>query len=196
MRGDRRIFRGVSFTLNPGTYLQLTGPNGSGKTSMLRILSRLLQPSEGQVKWQGAEISSLGEDYYSSITYLGHRHGTKDELTAAENVQIAAGLSGIKIDDGAIRDALAKVGLAGRESLATRLLSEGQRRRISLARLFISNTKLWLLDEILTSLDKSSVMLVRSLIEGHLANGGMTIVATHQELELSKGQTQRLELAT
>ncbi len=196
MRGDRRVFSDVSFSLAPGTYLQVTGANGTGKTSLLRILSRLLQPAEGKVEWQGAEIRSLGEDYFAAVTCLGHKHGVKDELTAEENLRIAAGVSGIEIDSDAIRAALGKVGLKGRESLATRLLSEGQRRRISLARLVISNTKLWLLDEILTSLDKASVSLVRSLIEEHLAHGGIAIVATHQELELNAGVTQRLELAT
>ena len=186
----------MNFTLTPGSYLQLTGANGSGKTSLLRILCRLLHQSEGEIRWQDVDIRSLGEDYFSQITYLGHRHASKGELTAAENLRISAGLSGLQIDGSKIADALRKVGLGERMSLATRLLSEGQRRRVSLARLLIGQAKLWLLDEILTSLDKSSVSLVRSLIEEHLANGGMVIVATHQELDLNVGQFQRLELAT
>jgi len=196
VRGDRRLFSNLSFSLGPGTYLQVTGSNGSGKTSLLRILCSLVQPAEGKVEWQGTEIHSLGEEYFSSVTYVGHKHGVKEELTAAENLRLAAGLNGTEIDKHAIQAALEKVGLEGRESLATRLLSEGQRRRISLARLIISNTKLWLLDEILSSLDKASVALVRSLIEEHLAGGGIAIVATHQELELNTSLVQRLELKT
>lgn len=163
---------------------------------MLRILCGLLTPAEGQIKWQGAEIHSIGEEYFSSVTYLGHRFGIKEELTADENLRVAAGLKGCEIDKARSHQALQKMGLAGRESFAVRMLSEGQRRRVSLARLITFNTKLWLLDEVLTSLDKTAVALVRSLIEEHLSSGGIAIVATHQDLELSKSPTQRLELAT
>ena len=182
--------------VSPGTFVQLTGPNGSGKTSLLRILCGLLAPAEGQVKWQGANIRSLGEEYFTSVTYLGHRHGVKDELSAVENLRISNALNGIEISQENARSALQTLGLAGRELLPARLLSEGQRRRVALARLLVCDTKLWLLDEVMTSLDKGAVALVRSLIENHLTNGGIAIVATHQDLELSAGLTKRLELAT
>ena len=163
---------------------------------MLRLLCGLLSPAAGQIKWQGAEIHSLAEEYFSSVTYLGHRFGIKDELTADENVRVAAGLNGLEIDRIRSHEALQKMGLAGRESVPVRMLSEGQRRRVSLARLITANTRLWLLDEVLTSLDKAAVTLVRSLIEEHLSSGGIAIVATHQELELPNAMTQRLELST
>jgi heme exporter protein A len=156
----------------------------------------LLSQSEGQINWQGANIHSLGEEYFAQVTYFGHRPGVKDELTAVENLRIAAGLGGIALNKEKATEALAKVGLAGCESLAARLLSEGQRRRVSLARLAICTSRLWLLDEVLTALDKTAVAFVRSLIEEHLAEGGMAIVATHQDIELSRGVTQRLELTT
>jgi len=174
----------------------VTGANGSGKTSLLRILCGLLSPAEGLVAWQGVNVHSLGEEYFTAVTYVGHRTGVKDELTAIENLQVSAGLCGNEIDRGQARAALEKVGLAKRDALPARLLSEGQRRRISLARLVVSKTSLWLLDEILTSLDKAAISLVRSLIEEHLSEGGIAIVATHQDLELSSGQSRRLELAT
>ena len=196
MRGDRRLFSGLDLAVSPGTFVQLTGPNGSGKTSLLRILCGLLAPAEGQVKWQGANIRSLGEEYFTSVTYLGHRHGVKDELSAVENLRISNALNGIEISQENARSALQTLGLAGRELLPARLLSEGQRRRVALARLLVCDTKLWLLDEVMTSLDKGAVALVRSLIENHLTNGGIAIVATHQDLELSAGLTKRLELAT
>jgi heme exporter protein A len=180
----------------PGTYIQLTGPNGSGKTSLLRILCGLLAPAEGEVKWKGANIRSLGEEYVASLTYLGHRHGVKEELSALENLRITNAVNGVEVSKERGRAVLKEMGLAGREHLPARLLSEGQRRRVGLARLLVCNTELWLLDEVLTSLDKGAVQLVRSLIEKHLAAGGIAIVATHQELELSMGHTRRLELTT
>ena len=196
VRGDRRLFSGLDFAVSPGTFVQLTGPNGSGKTSLLRILCGLLAPAEGQVKWNGANIRSLGEEYFTAVTYLGHRHGVKDELSAVENLKVSNGLNGIELTKERARAVLEQMGLAGRDLLPARLLSEGQRRRVALARLLVCNTKLWLLDEVMTSLDKGAVALVRSLIENHLAGGGIAIVATHQELELSAPLTKRLELTT
>lgn len=182
--------------MSPGTFVQLTGPNGSGKTSLLRILCGLLPPAEGAVDWDGTNIRSLGEEYFTAVTYLGHRHGVKDELSAVENLRISNALNGVPITKERARTVFEQMGLAGRELLPARLLSEGQRRRVGLARLLVCNTRLWLLDEVLTSLDKGAVALVRSLIEEHLAGGGIAIVATHQELELSSGLTKRLELTT
>ncbi len=196
MRGDRRLFSGLDLSLAPGNFLQLTGPNGSGKTSLLRILCGLLAPAQGEVRWNGANIRSLAEEYFTFVTYLGHRPGVKDELTAVENLRITNALNGVEVSKDAARAALARMGLSGREFLPARLLSEGQRRRVALARLLLCNTNLWLLDEVMTSLDKGAVGLVRSLIEEHLNRGGMAIVATHQELELSAGITKRLELTT
>jgi heme exporter protein A len=196
VRGDRRLFSGLDLSLPAGTFLQVTGPNGSGKTSLLRILCGLLAPAEGEIKWQGEDIRSLGEEYFTSVTYLGHRHGVKDEFSGIENLRISNALNGIEISNERARGVLERMGLAGRDSLPARLLSEGQRRRVALARLLTCGTKLWLLDEVMTSLDKGAIVLIRSLIEEHLAGGGIAIVATHQDLELKTGSTERLELAT
>ena len=156
----------------------------------------MLEPAEGEIRWEGANIRSLGEDYFTAVTYLGHRPGVKDELSALENLTIANALHGVEVDKERAFGALGWMGLAGRERLPARFLSEGQRRRVGLARLLLCNTRLWLLDEVLTSLDKGAVGLVRSLIEQHLNRGGIAMVATHQELELSAGVTKRLELTT
>ena len=196
VRGDRRLFSGLDLSLDAGSYLQVTGPNGSGKTSLLRILCGLLAPAEGEIRWQGENIRSLAEDYFTAVTYLGHRHGVKDELSAIENLRISNALNGIVISKERALEALNRLGLAGRELLPARLLSEGQRRRVALARLLTCGTKLWLLDEILSSLDKAAVALIRSLIEEHLTAGGIAIVATHQDLAVATGSSYRLELAT
>ena len=196
VRGDRRLFRDLNFSLRPGALVQVTGPNGSGKTSLLRIICGLLAPAEGEIRWQGANIPSLGEEYFRSVTYIGHRNGVKDELTALENLRVSSGLGGVEVSRTKAAEVLDRMGLAGREALPARLLSEGQRRRVALARLLVCTTTLWLLDEVLTSLDNAAVTLVKRLIEEHLSNGGMAIIATHQELNLSAGSFQRLELAS
>jgi heme exporter protein A len=195
VRGDRRLFSDMSFKLNPGSCVQLTGPNGSGKTSLLRIICGLMEPEEGEIRWQGANIRILGEEYFTAFTYVGHRNGVKEELTSIENLRISSGLSGSEVSPAEARDALGRIGLGGRENLAAHLLSEGQRRRLALARLVICKTALWVLDEVLTSLDKAAVGLISSLIEEHLNNGGMAIVATHQEMAITARSFQRVELA-
>ena len=194
LRGDRRLFRDVSFSLTPGMLLQITGPNGSGKTSLLRIICGLSTPESGEIKWHGAEIRSLAEEYSRSITYIGHRIAVKEELNSLENLRIASGLAGCELSPDQARQALARVGLAGRENLPARFLSEGQRRRSALARLINCSAVLWILDEVLASLDHAAVTLVESLISEHLSKGGMAIVATHQELHISAGSFHRLEL--
>ena len=194
MRGERLLFSDVNFALSPGEFLQLTGPNGSGKTSLLRIVCGLMRPEHGEIRWQGAQIRSLGEEYSRSITYLGHRNAVKEELDSLENLRISSGLAGCELTLAEAEKALSRVGLEGRERLPARFLSEGQRRRSALARLITCGTALWILDEVLASLDHAAVTLIESLIGEHLSKGGMAIVATHQELHISAGSLQRLEL--
>lgn len=195
-RGHRRLFSDVNFTVSPGTLLQLQGPNGSGKTSLLRIICGLMAPENGEVRWQGAKIRSLGEEYFASLTYIGHRIGLKEELSSLENLKFNSGLAGIELSQDRATSALREMGLAGREDLPARLLSEGQRRRSALSRLITGKSALWVLDEVLASLDQAAVILIESLLSRHLSNGGMAIVATHQELRISSGSVQRLELGT
>ena len=196
VRGDRRLFDKINFSLTPGTVQQLTGPNGSGKTSLLRIICGLMSPEEGEIRWQGANIRLLAEEYFTAITYIGHNIAVKEELTSLENLRISSGLAGLEVSRKEAYSVLGKMGLTGRENLAARLLSEGQRRRSALARLLTCRAPLWVLDEVLTSLDKAGVTLMKSLIEEHLSKGGMAIIATHQELKLSASSFQRLELAS
>lgn len=154
----------------------------------------MLTPERGAITWNGAQIRSLGEEYSRLITYLGHRNAVKEELSSLENLRIASGLHGDEITPSQAQQALARVGLAGRENLPLRFLSEGQRRRSAIARLITCNTALWILDEVLASLDHAASRLIESIIDEHLDKGGMAIVATHQELHISASSFQRLEL--
>jgi heme exporter protein A len=197
VRGDRQLFSDVNVSLKPGGWLQLRGANGSGKTSLLRILCGLLDPAKGEVRWNGENIRSLGEEYFTAITYIGHRSAIKEELTCLENHRVSNGLAGVEVTRAEAMDTLQRMGLQGREHLPARLLSEGQRRRLALARLLSAGTSLWILDEVLTSLDTAAISLISSIIETHLKSGGMAIVATHQELNLAASPAvsfQRLQL--
>jgi heme exporter protein A len=196
VRGDRRLFRELNFAIRPGEVIELRGPNGGGKTSLLRIISGLASPAEGEVRWHGQNIRKLGEDYVREIAYLAHQNGVKDELSPTENLLIAGGVSGNALSRTEARQALAATGLERQRDLTTRLLSAGQRRRLALARLLASRARLWILDEVLSSLDDAGMNLARDLIGVHLNGDGMAIIATHQELGLTAGVMSRIDLAT
>jgi len=195
VRGDRRLFKDICFSLRPGGLLQVHGPNGSGKTSLLRMLCGLVAPAHGDIQWQGTSIRSLGEEYFRAVTYLGHLPAVKDDLSALENLSISAELSGIQLSEDKAIAALRRMGLGGREMLPAKVLSQGQRRRVALARLLVAGTTLWILDEPLTALDVAAVGLMQTIMEEHLRNGGMVILTTHQELSVPGVTMQRLDLA-
>ncbi len=194
-RGDRRLFRGLNFSIKPGELIELHGANGSGKTSLLRILSGLSSPAQGEVRWNGKNIRSLGEEYSGAVSYLAHQNGVKDELSAIENLRIACGVSGNVLSKADAQTVLEQVGLSRQQNLPARSLSAGQKRRVALARLLGSRATVWLLDEVLTSLDDAAIKLARRFIGDHLRNGGLAIIATHQELDLAAERIQRIELS-
>ena len=195
VRGDRELFRDINFSLEAGGLMQVRGPNGSGKTSLLRMLCGLSNPAAGEILWNGAEIRSLNGDYFSAMTYIGHLSGTKDDLTVIENLRISSALAGFEINDTQASEALEYIGLGGREVLPVKVLSQGQRRRVALARLLACKTSLWILDEPLVALDVLAVKLIQGLLEQHLKQGGMVVMTTHQEIDLIAASTTQLHLA-
>lgn len=193
MRGDRRLFSGLDLAVGPGEWLHVQGENGAGKTSLLRILASLSPPEEGKVCWHGTSIRTLAEDYRRDLLFLGHHGAVKEDLTPFENLQLAAQLDGTALDDTAALQALARFGLRGREDLAVRFLSAGQRRRVLLARLAVRQAPLWILDEPFTALDVKAVEMLSYLIEDHLAGGGMVILTSHQSMPLPNGKVLKIE---
>jgi heme exporter protein A len=180
-RGGRTLFSGLSLALRAGDAIRIAGANGSGKTSLLRILCGLLPPTRGKVLWSGADVARLREEYSKQLVYLGHAPAVKDDLTAAENLAICCRLAGDAQPDSAVQAALARFGLSG-NSVPVKRLSQGQRRRAALARLALSESRpLWLLDEPLSALDAEGVSIVTAFIKHHLARGGALAFTTHQD---------------
>lgn len=195
VRGDRGLFKDVNFTLNAGGLMQVHGPNGSGKTSLLRMLCGLSKPELGEITWRGEAISLLGGQYFNELTFIGHLNGTKDDLTALENLRISSALSGVPVTEKQARQALDHIGLGGREFLPAKVLSQGQRRRVALARLLVCKTTLWILDEPLAALDVKAVQLIQKLLEQHLKQNGMIVMTTHQSIDITAATTVQLQLA-
>lgn len=196
VRGDRLLFKGVCFELKVGALLYVLGENGSGKSSLLRMLCGLLMPEEGEVLWEGNKIKEEAESYLRNLTYIGHLNGLKDDLTALENLQASTCLAGYEADKTATLNALTAMGIARCANLPARVLSQGQKRRVALAKLWLSKTKLWILDEPFAALDKTSVHVLAERLGEHMANGGMVVITSHQDVDISAQSTQTLRLST
>lgn len=194
IKQDRCLFADLNFSLNSGQIMQLAGPNGAGKTSLLRIIAGFSVPDEGTVLFQGQPISKYYEEYARELLFIGHKTGVNTQLSAVENVRHWLQINGY-INEPDLYPILAQLGLVGLEDVPVRMLSAGQQRRVALVRLWLSDAKLWVLDEPFTALDKSGVAFLQQRFTEHLQSGGAILLTTHQDLttHFSNLQTVTLE---
>jgi heme exporter protein A len=192
IRNDRLLFEHLDFALEPGEMLVVEGPNGCGKTSLLRILTGLRLADEGEVLWRGEAIDHLAGDYYEQVAYVGHHDGVKLELSCLENLRLARAM-GIP-SAGDLDEVLESVNLYAYGETEVGSLSAGQKRRLALARLLATESLLWILDEPFTSLDRASISLFAGLFEKHLLEDGIIVVTSHHEMDLPTRSVRRLNL--
>lgn len=191
IRDDRVLFEHLAFELVSGQVLLLEGKNGSGKTSLLRILCGFREADAGNIYWCGDAVNDSA--FYAQMAYVGHLDGIKKELTVLENLKMSLALSSAGAYS--IDQALAKVHLTGYDDVLVQTLSAGQKRRLSLARLLITENVLWILDEPFTSLDKQGIALIETLMTEHCANGGMIVLTSHHDIDLPTVDVQRINLS-
>ncbi|MDI1299880.1 cytochrome c biogenesis heme-transporting ATPase CcmA [Methylotenera sp.] len=195
LRGDRLLFKNVGFELKAGGLLYVLGENGSGKSSLLRMLCGLLMPEKGTVFWNKQTIKKESESFLSNLTYIGHLNGLKDDLTALENLTMGARAAGNDVSEDKALAALAAIGIERCANLPARVLSQGQKRRVTLAKLWLAEGKLWILDEPFAALDIASVSKLAAKLAEHLSSGGMAILTTHQDVTIHAQSVQTLRLS-
>lgn len=195
VRGERTLFENVNLQVGSGQVLRVKGPNGSGKTSLLRILCGLATPAEGEIRWNDRPIRSSREEFHRDLAYIGHLPGAKDDLTALENLQVAATFAGVPADAAACESALARFGIADHADYPLKHLSAGQRRRVALGRLALAaSIPLWILDEPFNALDVAAVEHLSALIGAHVAGGGIAVMTTHMEVAIPGVETLAVDL--
>lgn len=195
IRGSRQLFANLSANVAPGEFLRVRGANGAGKTSLLRMLCGLMQPTHGQVLWQGVPIADQRSEYGRNLVYVGHAAALKDELSPVENLLDACVLSGHSTPLQVAMAALENAGLRGFERTPARYLSQGQRRRSALARLNLSQqAPLWILDEPFNTLDAAATAWLAGLIEKHLQQAGLVVLTSHQDMNIKISRQKELVL--
>jgi len=193
-RGDRALFSDVSFELKEYQLMRIEGQNGSGKTTLLRTLCGLFEPEEGEILWDGTSIKKQDDNFRKKLFYLGHQNAIKMDLSVLENLRFSCKMAGESPTDEELLNALDTIGLFAYEDIPTRQLSQGQKRRVSLARLLVTGTSLWILDEPFVALDVAAVELLQKIIADHVDNGGIVILTTHQEVPLTSGKAISINL--
>lgn len=184
----------LGFELHRGQLLLVRGANGSGKSSLLRILAGLLTPTKGSVRWLDQDIRRDSLAYAKALSYLGHANGMSGDLSAEENLHFSLNIAGIRRDPTAVRQALAYWGLQDSAGTLSRKLSQGQARRLALARVMLSARELWLLDEPDGGLDAENQSRLRDAIHSHLQSGGAAVVASHHPVAALPGCTQFMDM--
>lgn len=181
-RNNQCLFQNINFAVGISDCLQIIGANGTGKTTLLRIIAGLIEPQKGEVLWQNKSIFSDRDVFQKQLHYIGHKNGLKPNLTLEENLQLNAALKNQVCDPSRLNDVLAQMDLSYLRYTQASQLSVGQARRLCLATLILNPLLLWILDEPMTGLDRDTEQLITSLIKNHLANEGIVIAATHQKL--------------
>jgi heme exporter protein A len=182
-RGGRSLFTGLSRQVDDGSLLRVEGPNGAGKTSLLRTVCGLVPPAQGQVRWRGKTLSAWGTAFNQQLVYLGHAPALKDDLSAIENLQAALSLGGTAVSPEQADATLAETGLTQRTQVPVRALSQGQRKRVALARLPLSAwAPLWVLDEPFNALDTAASAWLVDTLTKHLQQGGIVVLTSHQSV--------------
>ena len=190
-RGERCLFQGLSFALNPGELLLLEGRNGTGKTSLMRAIAGLIEFEDGDVMWEGKPLRTNRHDFYGSLVWMQHRVGFKADLNLVENLKFESHLRAQSNED--FDQVCERLDIDRLKRLPLRALSAGQQRRVALARMLMSKVPLWLMDEPFTNLDREGRALVMDLTTEHLDGGGMCIMAAHQDVEIG-GNVTRITL--
>ena len=193
-KGGRPLFRGIHCSLRSGHWLHVAGANGTGKTSLLRMLCGLAPIESGDILWNGHPISAQRTAFQQDLCYQGHLNGLQESMTVLENLAFASALRGHTATAAQMSETLARFGVTGRGHQLVRHLSQGQKRRVALSRLALTPARLWVLDEPFVAMDDAGIHMLADLIAHHLDQGGLALLTSHQAVDIGSAPMQTLEL--